>query len=268
MGTRSSTARKSSKKQKIPSETEKKEFCADNHDEQPPPVASITIGQDYDGTSSPDTEDHDTISTQIVTRKKKKNGQSKPLVRASNSSSSRHSRGSRDSRVSKRMSFYDIVDANDITSYLVVGNQPSAQDDEFLNRKNIMFIMNLSNLPLEYIKPDVEYKNIFLEDEDDSDLRSVLGICLPALRKWKKKCIDTKSRILVYSYNGLSRSCTVVLAHLMNEEHLTLRQAWDHLKGRHPSAKPNDGFLLQLIQYEQQNFNRRLSMTVADFYTK
>ncbi len=266
MGTKSSTPRKY-KKQKNTETTTKQtvateEYCADNPDEKPPPVSSIT---GPDETCSTETEDHDTISTPIVKRRTK-NGHSKNRV--SNSSSNRHSKGSRDSRVSRRMSFYDIIDANDITSYLIVGNQPSAQDEEFLSRKKIMFVMNLSNLPLEYIKPDIVYKNIFLEDEDESDLLSVLEICLQALDEWKRKCIDTKGRILVYSYNGLSRSCSVVLAHLMTEERLTLRQAWNHLKERHPMAKPNDGFLLQLIQYEQQNFNRRLSMTIADFYGK
>lgn len=178
------------------------------------------------------------------------------------------SRGSRESRASKRMSFYEIVDANDVSSYLIVGNQASANDEEFLCRKKVMFVMNLSNLPLGYIHPDIQYKNVLLEDEDDSDLLNVLDLCLDTLMNWKQKCIKTKSRILIYSFNGVSRSCSVALAHLMNEERLTLRQAWEHLKEKHPSAKPNDGFVLQLMQFEQQNLCRNLSMTVADFYSK
>ena len=214
--------------------------------------------------------DHDTLAQMETTKRRSRSSSSiRPLARASTSSSSRHSRGSRDSRVSsKRMSFYDIVDADDITSYLIVGNQASAQDEEFLIRKKVMFILNLSNLPLEYINPDIEYKSLFLEDEDDSDLLSVLQVCLQALQEWKMKCLETKARILVYSYNGLSRSCAVVLGHLMTEERLTLKQAWNHLKEKHPIAKPNDGFQLQLMQYEQGTLNRKLSMTIAEFYCK
>lgn len=184
------------------------------------------------------------------------------------SMSSRNSRMSRDSVTSKRMSFYDIVDANDVNSYLLVGNQASANDEEFLHRKKVMFVMNLSNLPLGYIHPDIEYKNIPLEDEDDADLLKVLRTCLDTLVEWKQKCIKNKLRMLVYSFNGVSRSCAVILAHLMYEERLTLRQAWEHLKEKHPSAKPNDGFVLQLMQFEQQKLGRKLSITVADFYAK
>ncbi len=214
--------------------------------------------------------DHDTLAQMETTKRRSRSSSSiRPVIRASTSSSSRHSRGSRDSRVSsKRMSFYDIVDADDITSYLIVGNQASAQDEDFLIRKKVMFVLNLSNLPLEYINPDIEYKSVFLEDEDDSDLLSVLQICLQALQEWKMKCLETKARILVYSYNGLSRSCAVVLGHLMTEERLTLKQAWNHLKEKHPIAKPNDGFQLQLMQYEQGALNRKLSMTIAEFYCK
>ena len=266
MGAKQSTRRKSSKKQKssklnnVVPENE-----SNNHAGQPE-EEELDVVADDESSNKPDTDqqddDLDTLPQMPAEITKR------PLARASTSSSSRHSRGSRDSRVSKRLSFYDIVDANDVTSYLVVGNQASALDDEFLTRKKITFVMNMSNLPLEYIKPDVEYKNVFLEDEEEADLLSVLEICLQALKEWKMRCLQTKKRVLVYSYNGLSRSCSVVLAHLMSEERLTLKQAWIHLKEKHPSAKPNDGFLLQLMQYEQDTLERKLSMTMPDFYSK
>ena len=193
----------------------------------------------------------------------------RPRIQSSLSSGStgRNSRGSRDSRISKRMSFYEIVDASEINAYLMVGNQPSSQDDEFLTRKKIMFVLNLSNSPVQYIKPGVQYKSIPLDDEDDEDLTHHLEECLDFLKACKKTCDETKSRILIYSYFGLSRSCSVALAHLMKEDGWTLEYAWNHLRECNPSAKPNDGFLLQLLEYERV-LHGKISMTMTDFYTR
>ena len=229
--------------------------------EDVPQDRSSSSAQNGSKISMPSTQERDS-QTEIGSKV-----HSKPVLRPSISSGSRHSRCSRDSRISKRMSFYEIVDANELTSYLIVGNQPSSEDDEFLTRKKVMFVMNFSNTPLQYMKTGVEYKSYFLEDEEDADLLSILEVSLKALQEWKTKCIETNSRILIYSQYGLSRSCSVALAHLMKEERLTLKQAWNHLKECNPSAKPNEGFLLQLRQYEQKLYGK-ISMTITDFYSK
>ena len=182
-------------------------------------------------------------------------------------SSPRNNRGSRDSRASRRTSFYEMVDASELNGYLIVGNQPCVENDEFLSRKKIQFVLNLSNTAVPCIKDGIVYKTILLNDEDDEDLSSHLDECLTFLHKAKKKCESMKSRILVYSYFGLSRSCSIVLAHMMKEECWTLEQAWLYLKQCHPSAKPNDGFLLQLLQYEGKLYGK-MSMTIQDFYAR
>lgn len=180
---------------------------------------------------------------------------------------SKSSKGSRDSRLSKHTSFYEMVDASELCPYLLVGNQACIENGEFLNRKRVLFVLNVSNLAIPLIKKEIEYKSIPLEDEDDQDLLAQLDECLTFLHNARKKCESMKCRILIYSYFGLSRSCSVALAHMMKEEEWTLHKSWSYLKQCHPSAQPNDGFLLQLLQYEGK-LHGSMSMTMQDFYTR
>jgi hypothetical protein len=53
----------------------------------------------------------------------------------------------------------------------------------------------------------------------------------------------------------------------MKENGWTLRQAWNYLRQCRPAAKPSDGFLLQLMQYEG-SLHGKLSMTMQDFYAR
>lgn len=184
----------------------------------------------------------------------------------------RDKRGSSTSN-SYRMSFYEMVDAHEILPYLLVGNSPSSNDEDFLQRKHVRYALNLSNTPVEYPFDGMEYKSVFIEDEEEEDLLSHLSECLEFLHKVRKDSEKSPNpklqpKVLVYSYFGLSRSCAVVLAHLMKEEGWTLKQSWQYLRSLHPSAKPNDGFLVQLLEYERELHGNKISMTIKDFYSR
>jgi protein-tyrosine phosphatase len=160
-----------------------------------------------------------------------------------------------------------MVDASEVSPYLIVGNQPCVENEDFLSRKKVSFVLNLSNMAVPTILDGIEYKTILLDDEDDEDFLNHLEECLAFMQKAKERCAVTKSRILVYSYFGLSRCCSVCVAHLMKENGWTLRQAWNYLRQCRPAAKPSDGFLLQLMQYEG-SLHGKLSMTMQDFYAR
>jgi protein-tyrosine phosphatase len=56
---------------------------------------------------------------------------------------------------------------------------------------------------------------------------------------------------------GVSRSATIVLAYLMKYHHNTLEEAYFYLVGKRPQVFPNEGFLLQLIRYENDLIQSR-----------
>ncbi len=55
----------------------------------------------------------------------------------------------------------------------------------------------------------------------------------------------------------MSRSATIVLAYLMKYHHNTLKEAYYFLLDKRPLICPNEGFLLQLIRYENDLIQSR-----------
>ena len=167
-----------------------------------------------------------------------------------------------------RISFYDMVDSADILPYLVIGNMASAKNEEFLKRKNIAFILNLTMEPIEEEGEERgrAYKQVGMEDDEDEELAGHFQSCFEFIEK-AKAATDKKhtKAVLVHSYFGLSRTSAIVLGYLMKEKKWTLREAYAHLTQRHSSAKPNDGFVVQLLRFEQ-DLHGKMSMTLKDFY--
>lgn len=56
---------------------------------------------------------------------------------------------------------------------------------------------------------------------------------------------------------GISRSSTVVIAWLMSRYQLSLQSAYGHVRAVRPHIKPNRYFHQQLLNLEQDLFNRR-----------
>lgn len=73
-------------------------------------------------------------------------------------------------------------------------------------------------------------------------------------------------KVLVHCMMGLSRSATCVLAHLMIKEGLTAAEAVKQVR-QNRFIKPNEGFLLQLVQLEKKLQNERLGLEIDVFYT-
>lgn len=144
-----------------------------------------------------------------------------------------------------------------------------------MTRKNVKYVLNLTSETDEI--EAVEYKNIPLEDDDDQELLPHFESCFDFInkaakdasvkeKKGKENSGSAVETVLVHSYFGMSRSSAVVIAYLMKEKNWTLREAYEYLKERHSSVNPNDNFVVQLIRYEQEMFNGKMSMTITDFH--
>ncbi len=133
--------------------------------------------------------------------------------------------------------------------------------------------MNLTNEDEE--DQGIELKTIPLEDDDDQELLPYLDAAFEfidqAAKSWlnsstSQKKETEKATVLVYSYYGMSRSSAIIIAYLMKEKKWNLKDTYQHLKERHSSVNPNDNFVVQLIRYEQELFDGKMSMTVKDFH--
>ena len=181
----------------------------------------------------------------------------------------------------KRLSFYDTVDAAEVLPYLVIGNLASARNPGFLKGKRVGFILNLTTegeaggrgrLTHEM---NIEQLQVQMEDDEDEEISGHFETCFEFIRKakagssssesTKKRNTASPKTVLIHSNYDLSRTAAIVLAYLMREQNWSLRQANDHLRKCHSTARPNDGFAVQLLRYEQE-LHGKMSMTLKDFY--
>lgn len=187
---------------------------------------------------------------------------------------------------SKRISFYEQVDATEVLPFLMIGNLASVKNEDFITRKGIKYVLNLTESQVDAKLPGVEYKTVTLEDDDEQELLPFLDECfafidkarpkgsgtswapgeVPAVGSTTKQSPHTTCKVLVHSYFGISRTSALVLAYLMKTYGWTLRSAFYHLKERNPAARPNEGFVVQLLRYDQMLNNGSMSMTLQDFY--
>lgn len=178
-------------------------------------------------------------------------------------------------------SFYDTVDAAEILPYLIVGNLASSRNLGFLKRKNVGFLLNLTTegeaggqrRRASNQEMGIERLQVQMEDDEDEEISGHFEVCFEFINRAKaaaspsddkKKFVSPKTA-LVHSNYGLSRTSVIVLAYLMKEKRWSLRKANEHLRKCRPSAKPNDGFVVQLLRYEQE-LHGKMSMTLKDFY--
>lgn len=68
------------------------------------------------------------------------------------------------------------------------------------------------------------------------------------------RLIDASETVLVHCGMGISRSATVVIAYLMYSERMYLDAALQFVLSKRLCIFPNDGFIIQLIEFEKSIF--------------
>ena len=190
-------------------------------------------------------------------------------------------------RAANRTSFYETVDAAEVLPHLVMGNLASARNTGFLRGKKVAFVLDLTtdgevpagNKSGPFLKDmGIQHFHVGIEDDEDEEISGHFDTCFEFINKASKTKAEnategrkrhsapgTHKTVLVHSNYGLSRTSAIVLAYLMREKQWSLREAHEHLQKCHAAAKPNDGFVVQLLRYEQE-LQGTMSMTLKDFY--
>lgn len=94
---------------------------------------------------------------------------------------------------------------------------------------------------------NLRHLHVGVEDRPDEDITRIFHTCFDFIELAKRE----SGRVLVYCFQGKSRSVTVALAYLMKHYGLPFLTALDRIRSGRPSASPNLGFILQLRKYEK-----------------
>lgn len=115
----------------------------------------------------------------------------------------------------------------------------------YFHRNSYVFVLIVA---LKYNAKDIPlHKVINAHDKDTYSILEYLDDCVEFVHRSREK-----TNVLVHCYAGVSRSVTIVLAYLMKKCNWNLQKALGFVRSKRVVAKPNDGFMRQLQQYEKQ----------------
>ena len=294
-------AKKSGKAEPTPGETAAPQDASAVSSSEPPAngdtPAAATENSGVDSVTTAGGENGTTTSPPRPAGDESANGTATVTLRDKKpTSASRGSSGSSISGTNRRTSFYETVDAAEILPHLVMGNLASSRNPGFLRGKHVAYVLDLTaegetsgTRPRHSLRDmELEVLRVEIDDDEDEEILGHFDICFEFINKarprtqasehseGKKKhhhsslsslsaAPHNHKTVLVHSNYGLSRTSAIVLAYLMKEKQWSLKQAHEHIKKCQPAAKPNDGFVVQLLRYEQE-LRGSISMTLKDFY--
>ncbi|KAL0483076.1 hypothetical protein AKO1_014990 [Acrasis kona] len=142
-----------------------------------------------------------------------------------------------------------------LDDFLYLGSGLDAGDAEEIEKHNIRRILNVSKewKNSTILSPEVTFKHVLLEDIPEQIIHDQFEDAIEFI----KEAVKNKQKILVHCTVGKSRSASFVLAYLMKEHSLNLKQAHELLVSKRNIIKPNDGFIKQLMLYESKLFENQ-----------
>lgn len=142
--------------------------------------------------------------------------------------------------------FAAIESIDEIASMgLFITGEKSARNAKALQRLGITHVLRIMSnkdpLPLS----DIICKEIIADDLDDQVLPFVECI------EFISRALDSGGRVLVHCAAGISRSVAVVVGFLMHRRCISRDEALQIVQANRPIARPNDGFMAQLLNLEK-----------------
>nr|XP_023957293.1 protein phosphatase Slingshot homolog 1 isoform X1 [Chrysemys picta bellii] len=133
-----------------------------------------------------------------------------------------------------------------IFDHLYLGSEWNASNLEELQGSGVYYILNVTREIDNFFPGLFAYHNIRVYDEETTDLLAHWNEAYHFINKAKKN----HSKCLVHCKMGVSRSASTVIAYAMKEFGWSLEKAYNYVKQKRSIARPNAGFMKQLLEYE------------------
>jgi protein-tyrosine phosphatase len=101
--------------------------------------------------------------------------------------------------------------------------------------------------------PTYTYMKLKIRDSPNENIYKCFDICSDFISRE----IEKGKSVLVHCVAGISRSATLVMAHIMKTRKLTVSKAYWIVKNKRWVIEPNMGFYNQLLEYEQDIFKQK-----------
>ncbi|KAG5501532.1 hypothetical protein JKF63_03361 [Porcisia hertigi] len=141
-------------------------------------------------------------------------------------------------------------EVTEISPRLYVGGEDAARDRAQLLRKGITHVVNTVSWCLDSFYPDLfRYLRLNLSDAADEPIFSLF----PIVNAFIEDALERhQGRVFVHCQQGVSRSCTFVIAYVMWKQGLCYDRAYELVRERRRVCNPNFGFIMNLRLWEAQ----------------
>ena len=137
-------------------------------------------------------------------------------------------------------------DCSCLDSFIVIGSQDVAAEWDILAKYGVTHIVNIGTYVKNYFPDKLKYLNVKVNDTPDTKV----------LRCFENtfKFIDEGRQngcVFIHCNAGVSRASTFTTGYLMRTDNMSYNDAFSYVKSKRPSARPNEGFVQQLKEYEK-----------------
>lgn len=143
---------------------------------------------------------------------------------------------------------------------LFLGDAADASDMNFLKRNNITDILIVAKEFKPVYPKTFNYMKIEAEDSEDFQLIKYFDM----MTDFINAAIVRKGCVFVHCAMGISRSPTAVIAYLMRYQKMNMKKARKLVESRRSYIFPNQGFIIQLEEYEKNIEKHRHPWKVGD----
>jgi len=123
-----------------------------------------------------------------------------------------------------------------------------AEDWDELSSRGISHVINTASSVSKCPFPErICYLPLSIEDSKSEDIQSYFYICIDFI----ESAISSGGRVLVHCMEGVSRSCSIVIAYLMWKRSMTYKEAQSFVQEARPICQPNTGFICQILDFQK-----------------
>ena len=137
--------------------------------------------------------------------------------------------------------------AVEIIDHLYLGSQDAVSDKEYLQSLSMKHILCVAPMIPSLFPNDFDYKIVELLDIPSFDIKNHIHHCL----EYIDECLKRNENVICHCNAGVSRSPTVIIAYLIEYKKMSFKNAFELVKQKRSSIRPNDGFLLYLKNLDQ-----------------
>jgi len=154
----------------------------------------------------------------------------------------------------KKMRFFS-GQCSRVLGHVFVSGDKVAQNRQMLLENGINVVLNCVGTVLHCHHredPTIKYCTLPLLDSESEQISRYFYNVLSLM----EDCERDGQHLLVHCHQGVSRSCTFVIAYLMWKQGLTYDQAFQSLREARGIGHPNLGFMCQLIAWDKRRYAR------------